>query len=137
MKNAAAKGQKLEGSQIATGVNTQAQDIKDIKTELKKLSKTVQGLAKQPEPKGTASYASVAKNGGVLKDHMQDGKRVLLVLARRYKETLVQCGVGTASQESQAERDWVRKANEAIGKDDAIIRARKLPSGSIVLTFKD
>ena len=54
-----------------------------------------------------------------------------------YKETLIQCGVGTASQESRVERDWVRKANEAIGGEDAIRRAHKLSSGSIVLTFKN
>jgi hypothetical protein len=38
---------------------------------------------------------------------------------------------------SRVEGDWVRKANEAIGRDDAIMRARKLQSGSIVLTFKN
>ena len=92
---------------------------------------------KQPGPKGTASYASVVKNGGALKGPTQEGKRVLPVPQRHYKETLIQCGVGTASQESRVERDWVKKANEAIGGEDAIRRARKLPSGSIVLTFKN
>jgi hypothetical protein len=67
----------------------------------------------------------------------QEGKRVVLVPARLYKETLIQCGIGTASQENRQGGDWVQKANEAIGREDVIKRARKLPSGNIVLTFKN
>jgi hypothetical protein len=137
VKIAAIEGCKPGGSQDAPGVDTQAQDIKDIKTELKELSKTVQGLAKQPGPKDTTSYASVVKNGGAPKGPTQEGKRVVPVPLRHYKETLIQCGVGSASQESRRGGDWVRKANEAIGKEDTIVRARKLQSGSIVLTFKN
>ena len=46
VKIAAIAGCKPGGSQDAPGVNTQAQDIKDIKIELKELSKIVLGLVK-------------------------------------------------------------------------------------------
>jgi hypothetical protein len=137
VKIAAVGGCKPGGSQDASEVNTQAQDIKDIRTELKELSKVVQGLAKQPGPKGTTSYASVVKNGGAPKDPAKEGKRMIPVPSRHYKETLIQCGEGSASQESRGGGDWVRKANEAIGKKDTIVKARKLPHGSIILTFKN
>jgi hypothetical protein len=139
VKLAAIEGCKPGGSQDASGVNTQAQDIKDIRTELQELSKAVQGLTKRPGPKGTTSYADVVRGGGVPRglEKTQEGKRVVPVPARLYKETLIQCGIGTASQENRQGGDWVRKANEAIGREDVIKRARKLPSGNIVLTFKN
>ena len=86
-------------------VNTQAQDIKDIKTELKELSKTVQGLAKQPGLKKAASYADAVKSGNIPKGPAQEGKHVVPVPARLYKETLIQGGVRTASQENRQEGD--------------------------------
>jgi len=46
VKIAATEGRKPRDSQDTLVVNTQAQDIKDIKTELKELSKIVQRLAK-------------------------------------------------------------------------------------------
>ena len=46
VKIAVVAGCKPRGSQDASGANMQAQDIKDIRTELKELSKVVQGLAK-------------------------------------------------------------------------------------------
>ena len=90
-------------------------------------------------PKGTTSYANVVRSGGVPRgsEKTQEGKRVMPVPARLYKETLIQCGIGIASQENRQGGEWVRKANEAIGREDTIKRARKLPSGSIILTFKN
>jgi hypothetical protein len=125
------------GSQDMFKDNTQAQDIKDIKIELKELSKTVQGLVKGLGPKRTTSYADVARNRDIPKGPTQEGKHVLPVPAQHYKETLIQCKIGSASQESCVEKDWVRKANEAIGIEDTIMKAQKLLSRSIVFTFKN
>jgi hypothetical protein len=105
MKITATEGCKPGGSQDMSKDNTQAQDIRDIKTELKELSKTVQGLVKGPGSKRTTSYADVARNGDIPKGPTQEDKRVLPVPAQHYKETLIQCEIGSASQENRVEKD--------------------------------
>jgi hypothetical protein len=67
VKDAALEGTGAQGRHDALRSPAQSQDIKDIKVELKELSKAVVGLAKQPGPKGTTSYVSVVKNRGTLK----------------------------------------------------------------------
>src|SRR5439155_16768211 len=114
VKTAAIAGCEHRGSLDAPEPTTQAQDIKDIKTELKELSRTILELGKQSGTKGRASYASVVKNGSIPKGPPQEGKRIVPVPARRYRETLIQYRVGIASQESRVKRDWVRKTNKAI-----------------------
>jgi hypothetical protein len=81
MKITAIAGYKPGGSQDTFKDNTQAQDIKDIKIELKELSKTVQGLIKELGPKGTTSYTDVTRNRDTLKGPTQKDKRVLSVPA--------------------------------------------------------
>ena len=81
IKIVAIKGCKPRDSQDTPVVNTQAQDIKDIKTELKELSKTVQGLAKQPGLKKAASYTNAVKSGNIPKGPTQEGKHVVPVPA--------------------------------------------------------
>ena len=81
VKTAAIAGCEHRGSLDTPEPTTQAQDIKDIKTELKELSRTILELGKQSGTKGRASYTSVVKNGSVSKGPPQEGKRIVPVPA--------------------------------------------------------
>ena len=81
IKTAAIAGCEHRGSLDAPEPTTQAQDIKDIKTELKELSRTILELGKQLGTKGKAFYTSVVKNGNILKRLSQKNKYIILVLA--------------------------------------------------------
>jgi hypothetical protein len=76
------------------------------------------------------------RNGSATKSpNLPSHSRVLPVPARCYRETTIHPGIVPASQESRTEQELVRDANAAIGTS-AVTGVRRLPSGSIVLTFK-
>src|SRR6266487_1471269 len=77
VKTAAIAGCEHRGSLDTPEPTTQAQDIKDIKTELKELSRTILELGKQSGTKGRASYTSVVKNGSAPKGPPQEGKCIV------------------------------------------------------------
>jgi hypothetical protein len=111
------------------------QDIKDIKESLAELARTVQNLKEQGKPK-KPTYAEAARGQGPSGYIAQaSNARTLPVPKRHYQESLIRLGKTAASQ-TFYEREWVRKANEAMGQE-AVLRIRKLPSGDMIIRFKD
>jgi hypothetical protein len=135
VKMAALKGVEPQGGKDASGPPTQAQDIQDIKATLTELTKKVQDIKEQGKPK-KPTYAEAARGQGPSGYIAQSNARTLPVPKRHYQESLIRLEKATASQENFSEREWVRKANEAIGQE-AVLRIRKLPSGDMIIRFKD
>jgi hypothetical protein len=138
VKIAALKGVEPQKGKDASDPPAQVQgiqDIKDIKESLAELARTVQNLKEQGKPK-KPTYAEAARGQGPSGYIAQSNARTLPVPKRHYQESLIRLGKTIASQENFYEREWVRKANEAIGQD-AILRIRKLPSGDMIIRFKD
>jgi len=136
VKSAALKETKAQGGQDASGSPTQDQNIQDIKNSLLALTKELKDLKGQGKLR-KPTYAEAARSQEPYKAQAKTGNtRTLPVPKRHYQESLIRPGKTTASQESFYERDWVRKANEALGHE-AVLRIRKLPSGDMIIRFKD
>ena len=138
VKMAALKGVEPQKGKDASDPPAQVQgiqDIKDIKESLAELARTVQNLKEQGKPK-KPTYAEAARGQGPSGYIAQaSNARTLPVPKRHYQESLIRLGKTAASQNFY-EREWVRKANEAIGHE-AVLRIRKLPSGDMIIRFKD
>jgi hypothetical protein len=139
VKMAALKGVEPQKGKDASDPPAQVQgiqDIKDIKESLAELARTVQNLKEQGKPK-KPTYAEAARGQGPSGYIAQaSNARTLPVPKRHYQESLIRLGKTAASQENFHEREWVGKANEAMGQE-AILRIRKLPSGDMIIRFKD
>ena len=134
MKTAALKGVEPQKGKDASDPPAQVQGIQDIKESLAELARIVQNLKEQGKPK-KPTYAEAARSQGPSSYIAQSNARILPVPKRHYQESLIQLGKTAASQNFY-EREWVKKANEAIGQE-AILRIRKLPSGDMIVRFKD
>jgi hypothetical protein len=135
VKMAALKGVEPQKGKDTSGPPAQAQGIQDIKESLAELARTVQNLKEQGKPK-KPTYAEAARGQGSSGHIVQTSNaRTLPVPKRHYQESLVRLGKTAASQNFY-EREWVRKANEAIGQE-AVLRMHKLPSGDMIICFKD
>jgi hypothetical protein len=132
VKKAALEGAGALGKQDASGHPTQAQDLQDIKDSLSALTRELKDLKGQ-EKSRKPTYAEAARGQEPYKAQTKTGNtHTLPVPKRHYQESLIRLGETTTNQESFYERDWVKKANEALGQE-AVRRIRKLPSGDLIV----
>ena len=139
MKIAALKGVEPQKGKDALDPLAQVQgiqDIKNIKESLVELARIVQNLKEQGKPKKPIYVEVVYSQGPSGYIAQASNTCTLPVTKRHYQESLIWLGKTAASQENFHEREWVGKANEAMGQE-AILRIRKLPSGDMIICFKD
>lgn len=108
--------------------------IADINAQLKDLTTAVRKLVQQPAQRGPQlSYAAVLQ--GVGKPMPPQAQGEMPVPARRSRELVIAPGTETTAQKQRSGREIVRDVNEKI-QCEAVVAARRLPSGDTLLTFE-
>ena len=97
--------------------------IEELSKEIQTLVKTVGKLA---EGSKQQLWAQVARPAQLTPQ----------LLAMRSREVLVTCDEGTSTQNNKSAAEIVAEVQSSARGKGEIIRARKLPSGAITLTFK-
>jgi hypothetical protein len=108
-------------------------DIRAIKSQLEGLTKIVQGLAEKPVT-STPTYADALRKGAPAAKAPVD--RVAPVPARRAREIIIAPGNEDPTQRRRSGLEIIRDINTEL-KDRSVVAARRLPSGDIMVTFKD
>jgi hypothetical protein len=134
VKTAALKGVEPQKEKDTSDPPAQVQGTQDIKEGLAELAKAVQNLKEQGKPK-KPTYAEAAHSQGPGYIAYTSNAHTLPVPKQHYQESLIRLGKTAASQNFY-KREWVKKVNKTIGQE-AVLRIRKLPSGDMIIRFKD
>ena len=121
-----------------TRVPHASDDIKEIKAQVQDLKNLVRGLASQAKlHTGPLSYAEVLRGKGAEAIRVGGAQeRTLRVPARRARELVVAPGGESAAQRQRTSNEIVRDVNSALEEEGAVIAARRLPSGDVLITFQ-
>ena len=99
-----------------------------LEEKVDKLAKAVESLIKAPQKSAPMTYASITAN--------RTQSTVMQVPARRGRELTVKAGEESLGQKRRTNAEIISDTNKAIGVD-AVIAARRLPSGDVLLTFTE